>query len=242
MTIALVDDDPILLASLREMLAASLAELGVEVRCIDPYASGTLFFSTWSPRMYDIILLDIYMGEEHGVDIARRIRETDTDALLIFCTSSNEYAAESYEVDASYYLQKPVTEDKLTAMLRRLNLSRIERGRAVTLPDGHRCPLRNILYTEYINHSVTFHLKDTEPHSVYMNHSEAEALLLRYRAFCGVNKGCIVNLAGVKKLDGNAFLMENGESLPIARRRFKEVSDAYTHYRFNRLSEEVDNG
>ncbi len=240
MRIALVDDDKIQLQQLELMLREATDKLGIAVRQIETYTSPEAFLSGFHAGDWDIILLDIYMGEENGVELARRIRELDGDAVLAFCTSSNEFAAESYEVGAGYYLQKPISAEKLTACLRRLDLSKLERDRTLRLPDGSQVLLRRILYTEYHNHTVKFHLKNTEPRSVYMNHLDAEEMLLHYKQFGQANKGCIVNFAMVQTLSDGVFRMKNGETVPISRRRYKELSEAYTKYHFERMNREVD--
>ncbi len=240
MNIALVDDEPIQLKTVLASLKSALATLGIAYRKIDTFTSGEAFLASWQPGGYDVVVLDIYIDKENGVDVARKIRERDSDVILTFCTSSNEFASESYEVGAAYYLQKPVNEEKMVGMLKRLNLSKIERSRTVVLPDGFRCLLRHILYTEYHNHNVIFHLLKGAPHSVYMNHADAETLLLHYKNFRQINKGCLVNFAMVKRLSDNAFTMENGEVLPISRRRAKEIAEAYTQYHFEKMDAEVE--
>ena len=50
------------------------------------------------------VFLDIYLKDWLGIDIARKIRETDREVYLVFCTSSNGFASESYEVNARDYL------------------------------------------------------------------------------------------------------------------------------------------
>ncbi len=239
MRIALVDDENLQLNTTYKHLTSVLASLGIETQKVDCFSSGEEFLAAWESNAYDIIILDIYMTGLSGVEVAKKIRKQDADVILAFCTTSNEFASESYEVNARYYLQKPVSEEKLSNMLKRLDLSKIERNRTITLPDGYRCLLRQIIFTEYSNHTVTFHIKDSQPHSVYMNHSEAEAMLLHYKPFCSINKGCIVNFAQVQALDSNEFRMQNGEVIPISRRRYKDVRDAYTNYHFETLDEEV---
>mgnify|MGYP002238148171 FL=1 len=51
--------------------------------------------------------MDIYMGTMTGMDAARKLRDAKDTAALIFITSSDAYAVESYDVQASYYLMKP---------------------------------------------------------------------------------------------------------------------------------------
>lgn len=239
MKIALIDDEQHQLETLKACLQEAFSSIGISPKELATYTSGDDFFANWESGQYDIIILDIYMGQENGIDIARKIREQDKQVALAFCTSSNEFAAQSYEVEARYYLNKPISLDTVLVMLRRMNLAEMERNKTVRLPDGYACPLRHILYTEYSNHSVRFHLREQAPHAVYMNHSEVEALLLPHTGFSAINKGSIVNYAQVRKLENNAFVMQNGEILPIARRRYKEIEKSYLSYRFDRLDEEV---
>ena len=44
-----------------------------------------------------------------GMDAARKLREARDTAALIFISSSDSFAVESYDVQASYYLLKPLT-------------------------------------------------------------------------------------------------------------------------------------
>lgn len=61
----------------------------------------------------DIIVLDIFMGSSLGTDFAKELRERYGNSFsLIFLSSSNEFASESYDVQAAYYLLKPVTQEK----------------------------------------------------------------------------------------------------------------------------------
>lgn len=79
------------------------------------------------------------MDKLTGVDVARKIRERDSNVKIVFSTTSNEFASESYEVNACYYLRKPFGRDKVKVMLDRLNLTEIEKMRTVKLPGWHQC-------------------------------------------------------------------------------------------------------
>ncbi len=159
MNFALVDDEQLQLNTLKQLLTSALNKLGMDAEHIECYSEPQSFIDGFEAGKFDIIILDIYMDGIMGVDIARQIRTKDENVSLAFCTSSNEFASQSYEVNAKYYLQKPVTEEKLSKMLSRLDLARIERNRTVRLPDGFKVPLRSIIFTEYINHSIKFHIK-----------------------------------------------------------------------------------
>ena len=68
--------------------------------CLDDFSSGEEFFSRFTAGLYDLVVLDIFMGDLTGVDVARKIRETEHNVRLVFCTTSNDFASESYEVAA----------------------------------------------------------------------------------------------------------------------------------------------
>ena len=163
MKIALVDDEVIQLQNLRNLLATELQSMIRNTpHQIDSFRSGQSFLDHWETGSYDIVILDIFMGGITGVDVAKEIRLADEEVKLVFCSRSNEFAAESYQVNAQYYLVKPATPASISNMLKRLNLDMMARAKTVTLPDGHMVIERQILYTEYYNHVVFVHLKDGE--------------------------------------------------------------------------------
>lgn len=173
MKIALVDDDHIQRTKIADMLAHILTDRGYLYYTIDSFSGGEDFLRSYNQGAYDVVILDIFMDGMTGIDTARKIRDTDCEIRLVFCTSSNEFASESYEVNAQYYLCKPVTEESLCRMIERITPENIEQSRAITLPDGYKVILRKIIYTDYHNHVVTFYLKDNEIHRVRFSQSEA---------------------------------------------------------------------
>lgn len=83
---------------------------------------------------YQILLLDIEMGKMDGVTMAKKLRETNDSAQIIFVTGYSDYFAEGYEVSALHYLMKPVKEDKLFEVLDRAVEARETAGNE-SLPD-----------------------------------------------------------------------------------------------------------
>lgn len=238
MTIALLDDVSKELHILLEMLTRRFREKGTAVK-IDTFSCGEEFFKVFRPGCYDFILLDIYMDKMSGIDVARKIREQDKEVCLAFCTTSNDFASESYQVNAMYYLRKPISREGVDAMLERLNLSELEQKRQLFLPDGQKVILRNIMYTEYYNHVVTIHNQIGDNIQTRISHNELEKMLCVYSYFFCCSRGVIVNFYGVSKHKKDMFVMKNGGMVPISRRKAKEVGDAYTKFLFERMRSEV---
>ena len=240
MRIALVDDEIIQLQRIHELLSAELtARLSHTPHWIDSYRSGQSFLEHWQPGKYDVVILDIFMGGLTGVDVAKQIRLTDSDVKLVFCSRSNEFAAESYQVNAQYYLVKPATPGSIANMLQRLNLDLIQLEQTVTLPDGHAVLLRQILYTEYYNHVVTLYMKNTETYRLRTNHTTMEELLLPCGYIHSPSKGILVNFHEVIHCAEDSFTMSDGAVLPISRRKQKEIQAAYTKFHFQKMRSEV---
>ncbi len=230
MRVALVDDTLEELQIISDILNKELPLAEVSI-----FSSGESFLKDWEENSYDLILLDIYMEGLLGVDVARKVRETDFDVRIVFCTTSNEFASESYEVGANYYLQKPVSSTSFQRMLKMIRLDDYEINRFITLPDGQKIVLRNITYTEYYNHSIIIHSKKRADLQTRMSQTEWENLLSEYQFLYSCSKGIVVNFYEVEKAESDAFLLKNGVQIPISRRKSKDTLEAYAHFRFEEM-------
>lgn len=95
------------------------------------FSSGEEFLGAFTAGKYDLIFLDIYMDGITGMETAKRIRRADHGCRIIFITTSPEFAVESYDVSASFYLLKPIEKNGVFAALDRCGLQDAERTRAV---------------------------------------------------------------------------------------------------------------
>ena len=138
-------------------------------------------------------------------------------------------------MNADYYLRKPLTQENVSAMFRRLNLKRMELSQTMILPNGYSVRLRQILYTNYFNHVVTFYFKTEDSYSLRISQAELEDLLLPYGYFFSPIKGMIINLHEVVKLTKDSFLMSNGKMIHITRRKYKEARETYNRFCLKKL-------
>lgn len=84
------------------------------------FCQAAAFLFAWEEETYDMIFLDIQMPGINGMDTARKIRETDSGVKLVFTTGITDYLQEGYEVDATRYLLKPITQEKVWQCLDKL--------------------------------------------------------------------------------------------------------------------------
>lgn len=233
MKIAIVDDRPEEANILKEMLLMEWERLSYTNITTDIYSSGELFLESFSPGQYGLILLDIYMKGMSGVDLARAIRRLDEDSAIAFCTTSNEFASESFELGLFYYIRKPVTREQISTMLKRLDLKHQEHKRSILLPDGSKVLIRNLLYTRYFQRWVTIYT-DTDEKRFRMTQSEVAEMLSPFDNFLRVGQSEIINLDRVTRIASGDFIMNNGNAVTIPRRLLKSAKETYTQYRFKK--------
>lgn len=231
MKIAIVDDDMQMHKHLRTHLNE---QLGDSCEVIG-FSSGEEFLSVWEKSAFDLIILDIFMDKLTGINVADTIRKTDQNVRIVFSSTSNEFASESYEVNACYYLHKPFGGDQIKAMLERINIAEIERMKTAKLPDGTNIVLRNVLYADFASHRVTLHCKYSDNTVIRASFSQIESLLCSYPYFFSPCKGVVVNFYEVVSQTGNTFTMSDGRIIPISRRKSKDVLEAYSSFRFDLL-------
>lgn len=182
----------------------------------------------------DIYLLDMVMPCKDGIDIASLLRKLGDESVIIYITSSEDYALESYQVHAARYLLKPVRESDFFEALD-FALSLTESKKRLVYPvktkDGLiSVPYSKIEYIENVSRTLDVHLTDgTAIRSIFIRKSfdQEIAILLESRNFIQVHKSFLINLKFVSKLMPDNILMESGKRIPVSKTRAPGVKKDY---------------
>jgi len=169
---------------------------------------------------YDIIFLDVEMPHMNGLELAKKIRSTDKQSIIIFVTNLAKYAVNGYEVDALDFILKPCDHYSFMLKIQRA-LARISKtDGAVTVintDDGRQIvtPIKRIKYVEVSGHYVSFHTID----GTYNQYTTLKAVENEVRAFAFAksNRSCIINLNYVEQIVGDDVILTGNEILPISR-------------------------
>lgn len=111
--IIVVDDDP----SVREAIAEYLAPHGFSVRTAE---SGAALERQRALRRPDLVVLDVMMPGETGIEVCRRLVDTGIRVLMLSALSETADKVLGLEVGADDYLQKPFEPRELLARIRTL--------------------------------------------------------------------------------------------------------------------------
>lgn len=119
--ILVVDDDP----EVRQMMTQFLRQNGVIAL---PAASEAALHAHIAGGRIDLILLDVMLGDENGLEICRRLRrQQDVPVIMVSALSADHQRMEGYEVGADDYIAKPFNPDLLLARVKAV-LSRARRS------------------------------------------------------------------------------------------------------------------
>lgn len=199
-------------------LAARWAESAGHEAHIRVFPSAEAFlFQYEEERDFDILLLDIEMGAMNGVDLAKKIRMQNDAVQIVFITGYPDFIAEGYEVNALHYLMKPVSYEKLRAVLDKAaaNLGKTEKRLCVTYDrNTDLVPLSRILYVEAQRQYVLIHTFDR---TYRMKQSFAGTVAELDEFFFKCQRSYCVNLRHITRIKSSSVLLKNGMEIPISR-------------------------
>lgn len=185
---------------------------------------------------FDVIFMDIQMRHMDGMTAARKIRETDSDVILIYITNMAQFAIKGYEVNALDFLVKPVGYPMFEAKLKKAQ-NKLEAAKEKFLVGKSRDGIfkiytKDLIYIEVKNHSLVYHTTSGEyicTGSLKETEKEIQGV-----AFSRCNSCYLVHLAYVEKVTKDVVVMADGSHLLISGPRkknfMKELTDYYGGY------------
>lgn len=183
---------------------------------------------------YDILLLDIQMGEMNGMNAARKLRQRGCQAIIFFITSMTRYAMEGYEVHAFSFLEKPIRYEIFAARMQDV-LHSLKRSAGQTLTfhtsDGIiQVNTNEVCYIESFRHKIRFACLQF---SFFESEATISDLSLQL-AGCGFfrcHKSYLVNMGSIRLIGEDSISMLDGSSVPLSKHRRREFLSAYALYR-----------
>lgn len=237
--IAICEDEKAQIEYLKKLVEQWQLMSGEKVS-MDAYSSAEQFlFETEGKAPYDLLLLDIQMGQMNGVELARKVREQDAKVKIVFLTGIKDYAIEGYEVGAIRYLLKPVKETELFTLLDQLCADAKEQKEDYVLFQTggmtNRVLFSEILYAEADGHYVVLKTvckedANREKTWKWKENISARSEELEAKGFFLLRRGLYVNLAKVEQIGKTECVLENGEVLPVSKARYQALNEAFITY------------
>ena len=233
LNIAVVDDTLSDVVRLKDFIRnwsyGGACELGI----IQSYAGGEEMLKDFAPKVFQIVFMDIIMDKLNGIETARQLRLEDTELLIVFTTTSSEYAFQSFSIHPFDYVLKPYSRKEVDKVLDEALRILTANDPTVTIKAArseYTIPLRLISAVVSNSHNVEINLVDGKCISSTMTFRQAEKLFAEDSRFLLCNRGIIVNMSQISAQEDGVFIMKSGERYPIRVMGQSKITAAFSQY------------
>ena len=233
--VAICDDEKKILDEVSGYIknyAENINDLDIEVFRFD--SARTLISTLEDGKSFDIFVLDVYIGDEMGTELAKNIRKRGIESPIIFLTTSVEHAPQGYETGTLRYLIKPLDPKKFyealdVALLQaEKNVERLIRLKSESGIESINA--NHIMYSEAHDHYQHITLNNGGSLKVRMTVSELYSTLAKNGGFVRLGSAYILNLRNIKNLSSSEVLLYNNTTIPIPRGKYAELKKAFWDY------------
>lgn len=202
--IAFCDDDMEVLHQMNELLDRYRVERNEDITYAAFQSPFELLTEIEKGIRPDILFLDVVMPGQNGMDVAKEIRQYDTNMKIIFLTSSPEFAVESYSVGAYFYQLKPIWEESFFRLM-----------------------------DSVLGRKLLFHLEDGAVLESAGSLDDLAGQLMQYSNFFRPHRSFLVNMEYIQNISSRSIKMVNDAEIPIPHGKCSEIKNTYMEYAFN---------
>ena len=240
----IIDDEP----KACKLLQLLLEEIDPTIEVVKTFTDPEIALEQINSLDVDLIFLDIEMPAMSGFDFIHKLG--DTNHLVVFVTGYNKYAIRAMKIAAIGYILKPVETSELeqvltevhkrheknkefnhnqillenlslqNAMLKKIGIPSVEGIDFIKMKD--------IIYCEGTEKYTKVFIEGKKP--ILSSYNIGEFVkIIEGAGFFHVHRSYIVNLSKVSQYQKDGTLvMDDGSSVPVARRRKDEFLSTMT--------------
>ena len=235
MRVAVIDDEGLFRVQLKMMIEKISTSRDLHLE-IEEFESGPLFIEALNERRFDIVFMDIFMPGMDGIETARRMRELSDKTFLIFMTASDEHYPDAFSLHAFDYVTKPFTIDRIDYLISEIVAHTPIDAFFIKITVGNvdeRIYLKNIISVTTDGHYLEIHKDDGGVSRVRMTSGEFLEGVAADKRFIMINRGIIINMDFIGRIEGNEIYMQDRTIFPISAKRISEVKQRINDYKFS---------
>lgn len=235
MRIAIIDDEQPARSELRYLITKIIPNIEIVEA-----SSGEEALNIISLECFDLLCIDINLGDISGITLASTARKIIPKAEIVFATAYNNFAEDAFNVEALDYLLKPFSEKKVRLMIDRYNRKN-EKEKDASDEIIKKIPLNidksiilvdisTIIYIESQNKNCIIYTKDNR----YIDNTPLKTFeeKLKYSGFFRIQKSFLVNTKYIVEIypwfnNTSCVKMKyyEKEGLPVSRNKIKALKD-----------------
>ena len=227
MLIKIVDDDQVFAKKIESMVYDGFKDIFLDysIDCITSNFEDRYF------EKGDIIFLDIDLKEKNGIKIAEKIRENNSNAIIIFVSAMNDMIFDSLIVQPFYFIRKDNFDRDMKIACTLIQKYINKNHKIITFDLNGRktsMQLSDIIYLESFLHEITIHA----PFNDYKYSSTFNKMMLFINStnIVRIHKSYLVNLFWVKEIYKEEMILNNGITLKIGKKYRQDVLKKYKEY------------
>lgn len=237
--ICLCDDDTKILERYSKIIN-DIAYRNNYVLRIEIFKSGEslIFELEEEPNKFDIVIIDILMKNINGIETSNILRKYGYKGIIIFLTSSKDFALDSYRVEALNYIIKNEDDNRFENIFIRA-VEEVYKGLnkniVISLKNQKKIiNLDSIIYIESLNKKYILH-------DIYGGKEEIGGNLKDIynkvvdSGFVRCHKSYIVNIKYVKSFSKLECTVYKDIRIPIGRKYSKDFKQAIIDNEFNNI-------
>ena len=227
MNIVIIDDDLNFINQISEDISAFFKERNTDT-CIS-YINNN-FHNIPIKDDYNIVIIDINLLSDNGIELGTRIRRLNPLAHIIFASSENNYVFQTFDIRPFFFLRKSYYKQDCETMLKMLNRY-IKEDTVITLTSRASktyVSINSIMYIEAYRHVLHIHTRK----EVYYDNSTLESFMKQLPSdnFVQIQRSFILNMDYLRTIDTNEIILINGNKLPVGRKYRESFLNKYQEY------------
>ena len=232
MRIAVIDDEKYSRVELIHQIRQQLPQAEIKEA-----GNGVQAMALLEKESFDILFIDIHLGDMEGTTVASLARRLMPAAKIIFATAYSEYAVTAFELGVDNYILKPFDPARIRQVLEQcgqaVQPAPSQRENRLAISSNRHTILLDVDEISYIEtdgsgRGCRLHTLSGEEYADGSPLSEYESRL-GGRGFYRIHKTCLVRLSYIQDIfpwNNNSFALRvrgSSSPLPIGRERVKEL-------------------
>lgn len=232
--IAVCDDDAQFISETLNYaisIAEKVAEINPDIRF---FTDGTLLLNEFQSGVYyDIVILDIDMPKLNGKKLAAKLREIDMSFFLVFITSYSDELANTIPYRINAFISKNGDIKNYSAELTRVfsEYQKIKPEREIIEVNKNgetvyiTIPLNSIYWFKFSEKTIGM---KTILEEYILEEKTFSKITEKYicKGFFEVHRNILVNLKKIRSVGDSSVVLDDGEQLPLSRRKRKALLKA----------------
>ena len=231
LSIALCDDDTLLLRVIASTVKTTLLKLNVNSE-IRSYSSPTRLLGSMTAEHFDLLILDIDMPEMDGISLGTALREQGIRTPIIYLSAMEDRVYDSFETEPFAFMRKSRFIDDIYKVMKRFvnSLDSANLHRLVIQETNNRTvslELSSILYFESEIKSQKVFIRDKkDPLHIRctMNWLDDE---LEDQGFLRSHRSFLVNCKYIQYIEYDKIYLTTGHIVPLGRTKAEEFMEKY---------------